>query len=532
MTIEKETMLPRLILAVLLALSIAACTDSDTARPDAGQGGNTFATEGVGASDRSCDDAPFPSQEWESCEFSNFARQDAGFLEQFNPEFFLRGQEQSLANIQQWLERALADPSWLDPRSGNTPVTPVSATWELGLGLGDPYRYPDAPGPDGADFYNNEADVIPIVIFDRDCARLSGRVWAPKGSKAGSDLPQVIIENGSLQAGEPLYWWAAQPLVRAGYAVMTFDPRSHGRSDFVTPGLEPGSNVNSKAFWENLVDAIDFFHSTPEQPYPHNESCTGTYPTEVTAFNPIWNRIDVERLGIAGHSLGAISVSVVQGYGAPGADPWPGLMDSENPVKAAGGWDSMITPDGHAFAPADSGPLPSDVVAALLQVGTEFGLSKFGARAPTLNFNADYGLISANVPYLTPPDPERHKQVHAVWQTEGVPVYTLGFQGTNHLDYSLTAGAPATSWCPDTSSGACRGGWGRPAITHYTVAWFDRWLKQPGEPGYANADARLLDDGGEHGADKMSFRFHSARDFPDRSGRRHRCEDIRAGCKK
>lgn len=65
---------------------------------------------------------------------------------------------------------------------------------------------------------------------------------------------------------------------------------------------------------------------------------------------------------------------------------------------------------------------------------------------------------------------------------------------------------------------------------YYTLAWFDRWLKQPGEPGYATADARLLDDGGPQGAVKMSYRFHSARDFPDRSGRRHVCEDIRAGC--
>ena len=42
----------------------------------------------------------------------------------------------------------------------------------------------------------------------------------------------------------------------------------------------------------------------------------------------------------------------------------------------------------------------------------------------------------------------------------------------------------------------CVGNWGLGVFEHYTVAWFDRWLKRPGESGYADADARLLDDDG------------------------------------
>jgi hypothetical protein len=56
------------------------------------------------------------------------------------------------------------------------------------------------------------------------------------------------------------------------------------------------------------------------------------------------------------------------------------------------------------------------------------------------------------------------------------------------------------------------------------------WLKKPGEAGYTDADARLLNDGGPQGAVKMSFHFRSARDFPDRSGVREHCESIRTGC--
>ena len=315
---------------------------------------------------------------------------------------------------------------------------------------------------------------------------------------------------------------------RAGYAVLTYDPRGQGRSDQQTPDLQQGSNANSKVFWEGQVDAIDFFRSTPARPYLHNVSCAGTYPTATKPFNPIWERLDPARLGIAGHSLGAIGVSVVQGYGALGADPWPGLMDSVNPVRAAVGWDSLITPGAAGFAPMGNEPLPPDLAAALLQITVGGTLPKFAPRAPALSFNADYAL--APTPYVLPPDPEGHKLAYAAWQAAGVPAYVIGIQGTSHFDYSLLPNFPTTSWCADLSSGACRGGWGQPAIIYYTLAWFDRWLKKPGEPGYADADQRLLDDGGPEGVAKFSYHYRSARDYPDRTGKRQHCEDIRGGC--
>jgi len=43
-------------------------------------------------------------------------------------------------------------------------------------------------------------------------------------------------------------------------------------------------------------------------------TCAGTYPTAVTSFNPFHPRLDLSRLGIAGHSLGAAGVSAVRGY--------------------------------------------------------------------------------------------------------------------------------------------------------------------------------------------------------------------------
>jgi alpha-beta hydrolase superfamily lysophospholipase len=106
--------------------------------------------------------------------------------------------------------------------------------------------------------------VEPVSFLDRGGAQLFGRVWAPKG--ATGRLPSVVVINGSVQAPETLYWWAAQAMVDAGYVVMTFDPRGQGRSDNRTPDGEQGSNANPDVFATNLVDAIDFFRSTRTRP--------------------------------------------------------------------------------------------------------------------------------------------------------------------------------------------------------------------------------------------------------------------------
>ena len=470
----------------------------------------------------------YPSAEWAQREANNFAKVvEAPTEEASNPVFTQRLLLQGQSNLADYIMRDAADPSWLlassplltsllasasapadaaaqlqntlakiqqNPTSAvalplNLPVTPLCATWSMQC-TGDPFRYP------GVDpFYANEAVVTPVVFYDDGCARISGRVWAPKSSHAGSSLPAVVIENGSVEAPEPLYWWMAQLLVRSGYVVMTFDPRGQGRSDMQTPSGGQGGNLNSAVFWTGLVNAIDFFRSSPVAPYPHNLSCASTYPTAATPFNPFHDRIDRDRFGIAGHSLGATGVSIVQGYGAAGADPWPGKLDATNPVKVAVAWDGLSS--------ANTRP-----------------------RVPSMGQSSEYGLTPQ--PKLQPPDPEGQKTAYAAWKKAGIPVYQFTIQGSTHYEWSLIPTFPASSWCPQMVKGQCSGGWGNPMAQHYSLAWIDRWLKLPGETGYDDADARLLDD--SHWLDRYSFYSRSARRFPLRNGKSAACEDIRAGC--
>ncbi|MGM0449405.1 MAG: alpha/beta hydrolase family protein [Pseudomonadota bacterium] len=479
------------------------------------------------ALDTRCDQASPSSSDWLECEAANYARTNEAPTEQLTPAFQQRYTEQSLTNLDSWLSRALGDLSWLGLPALNTPLTPLCATNALPC-TGDPFRYPESGGPDGRAFFENEAMVEDVVFYDQSCARIQGTIWAPRDARPESPRPAIVITNGSVQAPGTAYRWAAQALVRSGYVVMTYDPRGQGESDQQTPTLEQGSNLEPRVFWEGQVNAIDFFRSTPAKRYPHERACQGTYPTETQAFNPLWEIVDDERLGIAGHSLGAIGVSVVQGYGAPGAEDWPGLMDESNPVDVAVAWDSLITPEGEGLAPFSNMPLPEPLYDALIAVSTQDALPDFAPRVPSMSIFADYGF--APTPYTSPPDKKANKAAFEVWQAHDIPTYSVGFQGTTHFDFSQLPVFPATSWCPTPSSGSCEGGWGQPSIEYYTLAWFDRWLKQPGEPGFNDADARLIDDAWQGGAHRMSFHYDSARDFPDKRGKTQRCEAIRNGC--
>lgn len=425
---------------------------------------------------------PYPSVEWAAREAANFARVGEAPIEQAaDPAFLQRLQEQTLENFQSFAARQLADPDWRT--TGN-----LCETWGQQC-VGDPYRY---PGVD--DFYDN-AVVEPVAFLDRGGARLSGRIWAPA---SGSGLPAIVITNGSVQAPETLYWWAAQALVRSGYVVMTFDPRGQGRSDNSTPDGGQGSNANPDVFVTNTVDAVDFLRSTPDRPYaPNVDDARAT-----TSFNPLWDRIDRERLGLAGHSLGAGGISVVQGI-----EPWPGDEgdpDGGNPVDVIVAWDNLNGP-GNALAGFDVEP-----------------------RVPAMGISSDYFLTPT--PYTAPPDLDGKRQGFLAWQASSQASYQLVIEGGSHYEFSLLPTFPTTSW-----EAGGEGGWGRPLVEYYTLAWFDRWLKTDGEAGFADADARLLaeDTGGTADASwrqRLSFYFHSSRDYLDRSGAAQVCEDIRIGC--
>jgi dienelactone hydrolase len=335
--------------------------------------------------------------------------------------------------------------------------------------------------------------VEPVLWTARSGATISGHVWATRAGPA--QRPGVVITNGSVQADEQMYWYAAQTLAKAGYVVLTWDPQGQGQSDVPGEGPDAAEGVpaqsDGRPFYDGTVDALDFFLSTPDHPFTPRPSCeTGTShaPKQQrrvaaglnAAHNPFAHLLDRGRIGLAGHSYGAAGVSYV------------GQWDPR--VKAIVAWDNLGPADPAAAGRLGERPCPADPEARRPVPITK----------PALGLSADYGLIAT--PYTADPDPLARSAQSLEYSRAGVDTGQLVIGGGTHYEFSFIAN-PAFG---ATLRGAELTAW-------YTTAWFDRYVK-----GGPTADARLLT---ARWRDDFSFYYRSRLDIDGFS-----CEDLRSGC--
>jgi dienelactone hydrolase len=355
--------------------------------------------------------------------------------------------------------------------------------------------------------------VEPVLYTARDGATISGHVWATKAGPARR--PGIVITDGSVQADEQMYWYAAQTLAKAGYVVMTFDPQGQGQSDIYGEGADRNEGVpaqtDGRPFFDGTEDAINFFLSDKKHPYEPVPSCTtGTSHAPKqdrrvkagfdTAYDPFARMLDGSRLGLAGHSYGAAGVSYI------------GQWDPR--VDAVVAWDNLQGTDPNAplfggSRPAEQ-PCPADPSQRQPAPMTK----------PALGMSADYFLPPT--PNTSQPDPEAKTAESVQYSNAGVDSGELIIRGGSHLDFS---------WIPDPAFGATLRG--ADMIDWYTSAWFDKYVK--GDP---SADQRLLsnrwfDDAQEKAVDPFndgnmfSQYYRSRLDVGLAGGGRFDCEDIR-----
>jgi dienelactone hydrolase len=359
--------------------------------------------------------------------------------------------------------------------------------------------------------------VKPVLFTARNGASLSGHVWATKAGPRRR--PGIVITDGSVQADEQLYWYAAQTLAKAGYVVLTWDPQGQGQSDTFgeSPDQSEGfpAQTDGRPFFDGTEDALNFFFSTPSHPYEPVVSCSsGTshaakQDRRVKAgldagYNPYWQMLDPSRVGVAGHSYGAAGVSYV------------GQADPR--VKAIVAWDNL--------APATAG---TGGGAGSFPPGEEGCPGNPAAHAPAkitkpaLGMSADYFLPPT--PNTSQPDPGAKSTESLEYTKAGVDTGEIIIRGGSHLDFSFI---------PNAAFGASLRG--ADEIAWYTTAWFDKYVK-----GDASADRRLLTnrwrhDGAEaaidpdHDGNMFSFYYPSRLDIGLGGGKRFDCEDMRAGC--
>lgn len=359
--------------------------------------------------------------------------------------------------------------------------------------------------------YDWNGIVEPVLFTARNGSTLSGRVWMTEdGPKR---RPGVVITNGSVQAPETLYWFAAQTLAKAGYVVMTWDPQGQGYSDTYGDGVDRNDGVPSqqgRPFYDGTEDALDFFFSSPAKPYVPRPSCTtGTSHADKqaarvqdgrsSAFNPLHARLNTGKVGIVGHSLGAAAVSYV------------GQLDPR--VKAVVAYDNLRDPSDDAAVAQEcasgSSPRPDTVP----------------LRVPALGMAADYGLTP--MPFTGDPDPLEKSEASRAASAAGLDSGELVIRGGTHYEFSFI---------PNPGFGATRRGIDLTAW--YTVAWMDKQLRS--DP---TADARLVTtrwnaDALEAAVDRQappdgnmfSTYFASRLDIGLEKGGRFACEDLRTGC--
>jgi dienelactone hydrolase len=362
--------------------------------------------------------------------------------------------------------------------------------------------------------------VRPVLFTARNGATLSGHVWATVAGPARR--PAVVITNGSVQADEQLYWFAAQTLAKAGYVVLTFDPQGQGQSDALgqAPDTMEGvpSQTDGRPFYDGTEDAVNFLLSTPGHPYDPVPSCTtGTSHAAKqrsrvargldAGFDPFWQLINPSEVGLAGHSYGAAGVSYIAQW-----DPR---------VKAVVAWDNL------------GGPGPNGGSVPGMGKGSSIGEQGCPAdpaarrvvpiRVPGLGISADYGLPPT--PNVSLPDPTAKSVSSHAYSAAGVDSGELIIRGGSHLDFSFI---------PNQAFGASLRG--ADLTDWYTTAWFDKYLKH--DP---SADARLLTErwrgdaieaGVDPGHDGNAFSFYypSRLDIRLASGQRFDCESLRDGC--
>lgn len=353
------------------------------------------------------------------------------------------------------------------------------------------------PGARNADIYRwswereGRGIQVPFEYENRYGARIQGELWAPKspftdpvtGQADAGPYPGVVITTGSVQGYKELYWWAAQGLAEAGYVVMTYDVQGQGKSETFghdpetgaircTPDDCPGVPFQQAAnFVEGTEDALEWF---------------------LSGANPLRGMIDDERIGLAGHSLGARAVTEV------------GNRDER--VDAVVAWDN-------ANLPEDMAP-----------------------RVPTMGQNAEAGFWPEL--FTERPDPDAGNGTFRRFREAGIPAMQVALQGSTHLEWTYIPYVLAAS------------NDGERVAMHYTLAWFDRWLHGTGRADDARdrLTAETFDDSADASAtgtgrwdpaegnvpyriagipieDRLSFYFRSSYAFDGLD-----CADMVAGC--
>ena len=283
--------------------------------------------------------------------------------------------------------------------------------------------------------------VEPVSFRALNGSTLRGHVFLPPASvpKPKGGYPGVVITDGSVQAYEELYYWAAEDLASAGYVVMTYDVQGQGDSSLFgedCPGECTGVPYQQDLnFYQGAEDSLSFFLSRPGAPFG------GSY-------NPYATDLDTSRIGLAGHSLGAAAVSHVGQ-----CDDRVSTLVAWDNLRAIESCDGIVIPEEHRRK-------------ALINV-------------PALALTNDY--VFNTQPATTAPDPEAKTAGYEQVRKAGFDAQIIVLRGATHLTYTYI---PLVFQANQL---------GERMASYYTRAWFD-WQLRGDRAGLQRLTAKAFDD--------------------------------------
>lgn len=132
--------------------------------------------------------------------------------------------------------------------------------------------------------YNDAVALVPVEFNNRYGTKLYGEIVLPNRAQTPpAGLYSVILALEGLNTNVAMYRWWHQAFADAGYLVFAFDFSGQGHSDDEGAG-DPGNNV------EDAQDALTWLF---EQ-------------------SPVKDVLDAQRVGVIGHSMGAITTMALQ----------------------------------------------------------------------------------------------------------------------------------------------------------------------------------------------------------------------------
>jgi hypothetical protein len=304
---------------------------------------------------------------------------------------------------------------------------------------------------------------IPAEAFKRGaCPAFKSAAYASRAawnncvrssSFSGKRAPGIIINDG-LASIQQHYYWLAEKMVADGYIVVTYDPIGQGRSEGNTVDLF-GLTLPNRGPCQlagSCVDVQDMMRwFTGKRIVRIADNGTRVAPRKdpaTNAPNPVLPILDTSRIGMTGHSMGAIST-----------------LSYEKFLAMGHGFDGRALPPIRAAVPL-SGALPTSAVVPTLFMTSDYDGSPTTIAPAVLGVE----LNGANQGI----GPHTIKKLYDALRTakDRSPLELIVLEGGLHTDFTDQPPIFRTTW----SLGMA--GW-------YDTAWMDCYVK-----GVASACAR------------------------------------------